>query len=82
MLEQALIHSLFHKHLRSEKTDNVTFLNYQIARYKKTMLSYKKLSHQLESFKTHQSLISEKQVIELIYEKSFLLQKLIYCKDT
>ena len=80
--QQALIHSILCQRLSSEKAGDVTPLDHQIARHRGTTSSYEKLAHWLKLFKKHQSLTPEEWVIELTYKKSFLLQKLIYCKDT
>lgn len=82
MREQALIHPLFRKRPRSGRAGDVTSLDHQIARHGGTTSSYEELPHRLESSKTHQPLTPGERVIELTYEKSFLLQELVYRKDT
>jgi len=43
--EQALIHSMFHKHLKSKRAGDVTSLNHHIASHEKTTSSYEELPH-------------------------------------
>ena len=82
MWEQSLVHSLFCRHFESSKADNITSLNHWIARHRETTLSFKELPHWIKLSKNHQLLTSEEQMKELTCEKSFLLQKLIYHKET
>jgi len=73
---------MFCKRLKSERAGDVTSLNHHIASHEKTTSSYEELPHWLKLSKTHQPLTPEERVIELAYEKSFLLQELVYRKDT
>ena len=80
--EQALIHPLFRKRHNSGKAGDVTPLDHRIAQKWGTTSSYEELPHRLEMSKKHKPLTPQERVIELTYEKSFLLQELVYRKDT
>lgn len=82
MWKQSLVHSLFCKCSESSKADNITSLNHWIARHRETTSSFEELPHWIKLFKNHQPLTSEEQMKELTCEKSLLLQKLIYHKET
>ena len=80
--QQALIHPILRQRPSSGKAGDVTPLDHQIARHGGTTSSYEELPHRLKLSKKHQPLTPEERVIELTYEKSFLLQELVYRKDT
>ncbi|MCJ1235112.1 hypothetical protein MMC14_003076 [Varicellaria rhodocarpa] len=80
--QQTLIHPLFRKRRYSGRAGTVTPLDHRIARHGGTTSSYEELPHRLRLSKKHQPLTPEERIIELTYEKSFLLQELVYRKET
>ena len=79
---QTMIHLIFRQRLESDRADNIDILYNRIVKYKKTTLSYEKLSHRFKIFKKLQSMTLLKWIMKLIKTKDFLLQKLTYYKDT
>ena len=80
--QQTSIHPLFRKRHYSGKAGAITPLDHRIAKHGGITSSYEELPHRLRSSKKHQPLTPEERIIELIYEKSFLLQELVYRKET
>lgn len=80
--QRALIHPLLRGHYKSGRAGDITPLDHHIAEWGGTTSTYEELPHRLKLSKKHQPLTSEERVIELTYEKSFLLQELAYYKET
>ncbi|MCJ1355982.1 MAG: hypothetical protein MMC33_005976 [Icmadophila ericetorum] len=79
---QTLIHPLFRERPKSRKAGDITPLDHQIARHGGTTSSYEELPHRLKESKQHEPLTDKEQVVELTYEKSYLLKELACLKDT
>ena len=80
--QQPLVHPLFRRRPESPKAGDITPLDHWIARHGGTTSSFEELPHRIKSSKDHQPLTPEERVEELTRGKSFLLQELVYHKET
>lgn len=80
--KDAVIHPLFRKRPLSAKAGDVTPLDHWITRHGGTTSSFEELPHRIKSSKTHNPLSLEERVEELTREKGFLLQEMMYQKET
>ena len=75
------MHPLVRDRLKSGRAGDVTPLDHRIAKGGGKTSAYEELPHRLKLSKRHQPLTSEERVVDLTYEKSFLLQELVYHKE-
>ena len=79
---QVMIHPIFRQRPGSGRAGNIGALDDRITRHGGTTSSYKELPHRLRISKKYQPMTPSERMMELTKINGFLLQELVYHKDT